>query len=69
MVLDRHPDWRKTEAPLLKHMEKFSFPDAWGAIVDGRDQIFPSTAKSDMADRVEKYLARKFSQPTKQQAA
>lgn len=69
VVLDRHPDWRAGEVLLLKHMEKFSFPDAWGAIVDGRDQIFPNTAKSDMADRLEKHLSRKFSQSGKQQAA
>ena len=69
IVLDRHSDWQSADALLIKYMEKFSFPDAWGAIVDGRDQIFPNTAKTDMADRLEKYLARKFSQASKQQAA
>lgn len=69
MVLHDHPDWQQPEEMLLKHMEKFSFPDAWSAIAAGRDQIFPNTAKSDLAERLTKHLSRKFGQSSKQQAA
>jgi hypothetical protein len=65
MVLHSHPGWTSSEEVLLKHMEKFSFPDAWGAITAGRDQIFPNTAKSDLAAKLEKYLSRRFAHPAK----
>src|ERR1700730_2418289 len=35
-----------------------------GAIVAGRDQIFPNAAKPDMAERLEKHLSRRFSNPS-----
>ncbi|WP_315836066.1 ParB/RepB/Spo0J family partition protein [Bradyrhizobium prioriisuperbiae] len=69
IVLHKHPEWQADEETLLKYMGKFSFPDAWGAIVAGRDQIFPNTAKSDMAERLEKHLSRRYSHNSKAQAA
>lgn len=68
IVLHTRPEWCAAEETLLRHMEKFSFPDAWGAIVAGRDQIFPNTAKSDMAARLEKHLSRRFAHSSKQSA-
>ena len=68
IVLHNRPEWQKAEEVLLKHMEKFSFPDAWEAIVGSRDQIFPNTAKSDLAERLEKHLSRRFSQSNRQVA-
>jgi len=69
MVLHAHPEWTASEETLLKHMEKFSFPDAWEAITAGRDQIFPNTAKSDLAAKLEKHLSRRFAQSARQQAS
>jgi hypothetical protein len=68
IVLDRHPEWQKSEENLLKQMQKFSFPDAWEAIVGSRDQIFPNTAKSDLVERLEKHLSRRFAHVNKQAA-
>lgn len=68
IVLHRHSEWQKSEDTLLKHMEKFSFPDAWDAIVGSRDHIFPNTTKLELAERLEKHLSRRFSQSNKQTA-
>jgi len=43
MVLHDHPEWQAQEDVLLRHMGKFSFPDAWEAIAAGRDKFFPNT--------------------------
>ena len=65
MVLHSHPEWTSSEDVLLKHMQKFSFPDAWGAITAGRDKIFPNTAKSDLVAKLEKHFSRRFAQAAK----
>jgi hypothetical protein len=39
-------------------------PGRVGAIVAGRDQIFPNAAKPDMAEQLEKHLSRRFSNPS-----
>jgi hypothetical protein len=67
-VLHQHPDWQQSEEALLKYVEKFSFPDAWEAIVGTRDQIFPNTAKTDLIERLEKHLSRRFAQSNRQVA-
>lgn len=68
-VLHEHPDWRDAGDELLRHMNKFSFPDAWEQIAAGRDKIFPNTAKTDFAARVTKHLARRFGAPARREAA
>ena len=60
LVLFEHPEWLNPDEFVLRHMQKFNFPDAWGEISGGRDQIFPNTAKSDMKNRIEKHLLRRF---------
>jgi len=37
-------------------MDDFSFPDAWGEITDGRDQIFPATVRRLFAEKVANHL-------------
>jgi hypothetical protein len=49
--------------------KRFGFPGRVGAIVAGRDQIFPNAAKPDMAERLEKHLSRGFSNPSSHHAA
>ena len=39
-------------------------PGRVGAIVAGRDQIFPNAARPDMAERLEKHLSHRFSNPS-----
>jgi hypothetical protein len=48
-------------------MDDFSFPDAWGEITDGRDQIFPATVRRLFADKVTLHLA-KHTHPSRQAA-
>jgi hypothetical protein len=54
------PAWREAGDALLRAMDKFSFPDAWGQIAAGRDQMFPSTTCKMLADKVRKFLSRKL---------
>jgi hypothetical protein len=50
-------EWLDSGEALLRAMDDFSFPDAWGEITDGRDQIFPATARQLVAEKVFKHLA------------
>jgi hypothetical protein len=68
-VLNENPAWRDSGETLLRIMDKFKFPDAWDQISAGRDQIFPSTAKKEMADALRKFLKKKFAQPIGRQVA
>lgn len=49
--------WRDAGEALLRAMDEFSFPDVWGEITDGRDQIFPATVRRLFAEKVAEYLA------------
>ncbi len=68
-TLHAHAEWCIDESALLRYMDKFNFPEGWDAMVGGRDHVFPNTAKSDFAERVEKHLSRRFSQAEKRRAA
>jgi len=61
-ALDGTP-WRDAGEALLRAMDSFSFVDVWGEVTDGRDQIFPATVRSLIADKVTAHLASKL--PTK----
>jgi hypothetical protein len=50
-------EWLDSGEALLRAMDDFSFPDAWGEITDDRDQIFPATARRLFAERVFSHLA------------
>jgi hypothetical protein len=50
-------EWLDSGETLLRAMDDFSFPDAWGEVTDGRDQIFPATARKLFAEKVFKHLA------------
>lgn len=67
-VLHDVPAWRDSGDALLRVMDKFKFPDAWDQIVAGRDKMFPSTTCKMMADKVRRFLTRKFGQVTKDAA-
>jgi len=54
-------EWLDSGEALLRAMDDFSFPDAWGEITDGRDQIFPATARQLFAAKVYKHLAAQTS--------
>ncbi|WP_318909717.1 DUF6551 family protein [Shinella zoogloeoides] len=41
---------------LLRAMDGFSFPDVWGEITDGRDQIFPATVRRLFVEKVIEHL-------------
>lgn len=60
-------EWRDSGEALLRAMDDFSFPDAWGEITDGRDQIFPATVRRLFADKVTLHLA-KHTHPSRQAA-
>lgn len=49
--------WRDAGESLLRVMDDFSFPDVWGEITDGRDQIFPATVRRLFAEKVTEHLA------------
>jgi hypothetical protein len=49
--------WLDSGAALLEAMDEFSFPDVWGEITDGRDQIFPATVRRLFAEKVTAHLA------------
>lgn len=59
-VLHDVPGWRDAGDALLRAMDKFSFPDAWGQVVAGRDKMFPSTTCKMLADKIRKFLSRKL---------
>jgi hypothetical protein len=59
--------WRDAGEALLHAMDEFSFPDVWGAIMDGRDHIFPGTARQMFAEKVAAHLAART--PPSQKAA
>jgi hypothetical protein len=67
-ILHDVPAWRDSGDALLRVMDKFKFPDAWDQIVAGRDKMFPSTTCKMMADKVRRFLTRKFGQVTKDAA-
>lgn len=50
-------------------MDKFRFPDAWDQVAAGRDKMFPSTARKMLADKIRKFLARKFAAAPAKSAA
>ncbi|MBA8900254.1 MULTISPECIES: DUF6551 family protein [unclassified Phyllobacterium] len=54
--------WRDAGETLLRAMDGFSFPDAWGEITDGRDQIFPATVRCLFVEKVSRHLAARLSQ-------
>lgn len=49
--------WRDAGERLLRAMDGFSFPDVWGEVTDGRDHIFPATARRLFAEKVSSYIA------------
>ncbi len=59
-VLHNVPSWRDGGDALLRAMDKFSFPDAWGQVVADRDKMFPSTTCKMLADKIRKFLSRKL---------
>jgi hypothetical protein len=59
-VLNDVPAWRDAGDALLRAMDKFSFPDAWGQVTEGRDKMFPSTTCKALADKIRKFLSRKL---------
>jgi hypothetical protein len=59
-VLHDVPVWRDSGDTLLKVMDRFKFPDAWDQIVAGRDKMFPSTTCKMMADKIRRFLNRRF---------
>ena len=58
----------KSGDALLRVMDKFRYPDAWDQIVAGRDKMFPSTTCKMMADKIRRFLTRRFAQMTKEAA-
>ena len=54
------PAWRDAGDALLRAMDKFSYPDAWGEVVAGRDKMFPSTTCKTLADKIRKFLSRRL---------
>jgi ParB-like nuclease domain len=54
-------EWLNSGVSVLEAMDDFSFPDAWGEITDGRDQIFPATTRKLFAEKVVKHLAARTS--------
>lgn len=59
--------WRDAGEALLRAMDDFSFPDVWGEITDGRDQIFPATVSKMISAKVSGHLTARL--PQSQQAA
>jgi ParB-like nuclease domain len=62
-VLHQVPAWRDSGDALLRAMDKFKFPDAWDQIAAGRDKMFPGTTCKMMADKIRRFLSRKFEAP------
>jgi hypothetical protein len=52
--------WLNLGEALLRAMDDFSFPDVWGEITDGRDQIFPATVRRAVAERVRAHLQKRL---------
>lgn len=48
--------WRDAGEALLRAMDDFSIVDAWGEVSDGRDKIFPATARRLLAATIVKHL-------------
>ncbi|WP_400769380.1 DUF6551 family protein [Methylosinus sporium] len=59
-LLANHPEWATDERQLLKHMNKFCFPEKWDSIVAAKDHIFPNTTKTALIEQIEKHLSRRF---------
>lgn len=59
-VLHEVPTWRDSGDALLRAMDKFKFPDAWDQIAAGRDKMFPGTTCKMMADKIRRFLSRRF---------
>jgi hypothetical protein len=68
-VLHDAPAWRVGGDALLRAMDKFSFPDAWGQIAAGRDIMFPQTTCKMLAEKIRKFLSRKLPQGAVAKAA
>ena len=62
IALHSNHHWRDAGEALLRAMDDFSFPDLWGEVSDGRDQIFPATVRRLIAEKVSSYLAARLSQ-------
>jgi hypothetical protein len=52
--------WLDAGEALLRAMDDFSFPDMWGEVTDGRDQIFPATVRRLISEKVREYLRTKL---------
>lgn len=61
--------WRDAGEALLRAMDDFSFPDVWGEITDGRDQIFPATVRRLFAEKITEHLTTRTSPSQKAAAA
>ena len=59
--------WLNAGEQLLHAMDDFSFPDVWGEVTEGRDQIFPATVSRLIAEKVTRHLSTRLPQ-TKQAA-
>jgi hypothetical protein len=57
-VLHRRQDWRDSGDALLRAIDKFSFPDAWGEVTGDRDKMFPNTGFTLFAELVRKHLSK-----------
>ncbi len=53
--------WRDAGEALLRAMDGFSFVDTWSEITEGRDHIFPGTARKMVAEKVSAHLTRRLS--------
>lgn len=57
--------WLDLGEMLLRAMDDFSLVDVWGEITEGRDQIFPSTVRQQIAERVRQHLQSRLAEVTR----
>lgn len=68
-VLNEHKHWRDNEEALLKVLDKFSIPDLWSELTEGKDRVYPSAARTAFAENLKKFLGRRMPAMLERKAA
>lgn len=53
--------WRDKGDALLRAMDEFSFIDAWSALSEGRERLYPGTISKALADQLSSHLSDRLS--------
>jgi hypothetical protein len=69
LVLQRNPDWCESGEKLLRTLDKWSWPDQWGAFTEGLSKHATILDVTALAQRIEKFLSKQFEQTARRKAA